>query len=521
VPPAPSLDPSAGADAPAPRSAWACLFLVLVVAVAARVPGLGDRGYVLDESWWLEIATGRGSAHERLPVDRLVPAMPHLFSLADAPPWWQVWSHVEVTYPPLYPILLRWWEDAFGGGDLEGRAFAVVASVVSVALLFDVVRLQAGVGAACWAGALMAMAGTQVEHARMVRGYTLLTAAALAAADAMVRIDRLGLTRRRWFCLAVAALATLLTHYFCLGTLLGLAAWAATGRRDLRRPLLAALATAGVVFAAAWGPFMWRQRHLFSTEDPNTQFLVDPAVGAGSRWVTALRVVIVPSMHLFPPPPRPLLAVAVVAGAALYTLPLVPALRRRTPWIWFWWLWLSGTVAAVAALDFARGTVHLYVPRYTLLAGPAAYALIPGLARALRWRRWAIGGAVVVTVACCAAGLPRAYAPDAEDPRALVRGLVVAPGPHDLLVFAGPPAELVAVEDKFLRVARYLPDTATPCAILTRPAPTDVLAAARGSRVVYLFASAPECRAFLPEARVIGIQAFHGLGVVWTLADVR
>ena len=501
-----STAPSAGASI-------ACLVLILALSLTIELHELGRRGFVVDEVWTMEVATGRGSSHQGLPADRVLPA-PDYSRLAGAPPWWRVWSHVEITHPPLYLVLLRGWMGLVGDSDLSGRLFSVAGSAASIALLFEIVRRQVGLGGAAWAGLLMALSAPQVEYARICRGYTLLTAVALGAALVAIAIQQHGMTRGRWWALTGAVLATLLTHYFSLGTLAALGVWAVLARPDLRRPLVAAWATAGAAFAVVWGPFMWRQRHLFATDDPNTLFLTgaDPH----HAWTTLQRVVVAPMTMLWPPTSNLAAAAGAVLGVALFVLPLVPAVRRRTPSVSLWWLWVWGTLAVVAALDVARGTNHLFYHRYMLLAGPGVYALVACLGTSVR-RRSVARAAALVTVAACAAGLPGALAPGFTDPRAVLAALPVVPGRADLLVFAAPPADRVASQLQCLHVARYLPVPGTPLALLTRPAGPDVVAAARRSRVVVLFTPAADYRAYLPPARVVRFAAYDGLGNVWTL----
>ena len=488
------------------------LLFVLAVAAAVRVPQLGRYGYTLDEAWSMEIATGRGSAHEHVPTGELLPRVPHLFSLADAPPWWAVWSHVEVTHPPLYPVALRWWGDVVGDGDGAGRAFAVVFGLVGVGLLFDVVRVQSGrVAPAAWAALLMAVAGPQLEHARLARSYTMLVAAGLLAVDGVVRMRRDGVTRGRWAALVVGVLGTVGTHYFGVGAMLGLAAWAVV-QPTIRRPALTAFATAAVVFAVAWGPFMWRQRHLFATTDPDTAFLVGPE--PRHAWTTAVRAAALPVVMLDAPRPA-WVPTAAVVGAVAFVLPLVPAVRRRQPWATFWWAWAAGTVGVVVALDLARGTTHLIFTRYTLLAGPAVCALVPLVAGALRPWLMPIASAVAVTYCCL--GLPTAYDPYGTDPRAVVARLPLPPGPADLLLFGVTPTTRGEAGVELMRLSRYLPTLDVPCAVLTGPAPAPVAAAAGRARVVYLVTSAPDPHEYLPATTVVRADRYPGFAV-FTLA---
>ncbi len=313
-----------------PGRGWARWFwpaVLVVAAVAVRAPHLAAHGYTVDELWTAELAVGRGSPHAALPLDRVVPAPP-LTRPPDPPPAWRVWSHMGATHPPLYWVVLRLWQDVFGRGDGRERALSVVASAAAVAVLYDAVRERAGVGPAVWAGALLAVAGPQVENARLTRGYSLLVAALAVVAAGVARTEVRGPSRPRWLAVAGGATAALLTHYFAAGALAAVAVYAgAFTRGPVRRSLLRAGAAAAVVFAVTWLPFVPGQMHLFRPDDPATDFLRHDRTD--HLWHTLGRVVLAPVSALLTPSTASTPFAA--AGVVLYAAPLLAAAAGRRP----------------------------------------------------------------------------------------------------------------------------------------------------------------------------------------------
>jgi hypothetical protein len=492
------------------------LLAVLLLALGVRVWHLGQNGYTVDEMWAVEIATGRGSLHLHMPLNQLT-AAPDLYRLADAPPWWRVWTHMEVTHPPLHSILLRLWLDLFGDSDVSGRSLSVLLSLVSLLVFYDVVRLLNGSAVAIWAVLLIALANPQVDYARMTRNYAMLVAAALFMADAVVRIEKRKLTLRRWIGLCLSVLATLLTHYFCLGTILGMMAYSAVRFRGaVRRRMLLSFVVAGLLFAILWGPFMWRQSNLFSVTDQSTAFL---SMDQPHHLLkTVQRVLLEPASLLFVPQAS---SRTIAMGAAvLYVLPF--ALARRRPDLLLWGFWLTGTVAVVAVLDLTRGTAHLFYSRYTLLAGPAIYALLPALFVPLKSARW-LGHLIPVTAAIgCFCALPDVYDPDVfgkgmSNPSELVHDFAHPLRPADLLVFAGTPGDHVSPEMLYLFVDRYMAPVPCPVAVLTEPADAAVVNRVQQSDAAYLFAADPRLVNIVPDSHPSQGRRYLGFGVRWRL----
>jgi hypothetical protein len=487
---------------------FAGLVAILLIAAGIRLHDLTGRACNLDESWAIEIATGRGSLHQHLPSNRLLPA-PGFFSLNDAPPVWRIWSNMQVTHPPLYSIALRCWEMLLGDSDENDRLLSVIASLVAIGLLFDTVRLQGGLVPAGWAAMLMAVSVPQLEHARLARSYAMLTALALLIANAAVRID-LGISlRRNGTILFLATLTTLLTHYFCAGALIGLGAWALLLSRPARNRIILTLLLAGLSFAIIWGPFLWQQRAMFSTEDPSTLFLTSHQ--PHHLQTTLIRLGIAPLSMLFPIGPLMLIP-AIGFGLVLPLLPI--RILRNRPALVMWCCWLLGSLLLIAGMDLARRTDHLYFIRYILLAGPAVYALVPLLA--CGYRSWLCHVVCAGLTVMCLFNLPGAYAPVPGDPRQLVRDLIARPGAADLLIVAAEPGRVLDAEDELLCVSRYLQPLPCRVMILTHPPDRELLEEARRARLVFLLTErGPEPD--FPDAKVLSGRSYPQLGNVFTL----
>src|ERR1700733_2490552 len=100
------------------------LIVILLLAAGLRFLHINQNSLTFDEQWHLELSTGRGSPHVRLPQDVVIRDAPAVTSLVAAPPWYAVWTHMDfVVHPPLYCTSLRIWRDIFGGDDAAARSF--------------------------------------------------------------------------------------------------------------------------------------------------------------------------------------------------------------------------------------------------------------------------------------------------------------------------------------------------------------------------------------------------------------
>ncbi|WP_428940678.1 glycosyltransferase family 39 protein [Fontivita pretiosa] len=353
------------------------LLLILAVGAALRIARIDFDSLSFDEQWHLELSTGRGSPHVRLPEDVVIPDAPAVTSLAGAPPWYSVWTNMDfVVHPPLYCTLLRIWREAFGEGDIAARSFSIVCSLVAIALLFVALRMSFGLGVAFWAASILAAAPTQVLLAQQVRGYMLLAALGMGAIVALLGLERgARASLVAAASMALCVLGMMLTHYFAIGAAAAMGVWVLLRLRGAKlRYAITCLFIAAVVYLIIWGPFLWRQRDLVgATADPwlversenhlvltldrlakwPLRFIVDPGEESAIGWL----------------------------GAVVLVAPLFVLGKDRR--LQLWMLWLAGTLWWVACLDLLRGTRQLQFVRYVSLAAPAVAGLIAALAARL------------------------------------------------------------------------------------------------------------------------------------------
>jgi hypothetical protein len=284
-----------------------------------------------------------------------------------------------------------------------------------------------------------------------------------------------------------------------------------------RFTILSAFATTGLIFAIIWLPWMWRQRYLFATDDPSTLFLT--ADTSHHFRDTLWRILLDPVRMLIPQSQTgPTALIAITIGTALFLLPLVPRLNRTNPAALLWGLWLAGTIAVIAALDLSRGTDHLLYTRYTILAGPAVFALIPCLLAGFHRFKSTMHLTCAIAAVFCLFNLPDVYHHDDVDPRNIARDMApLSPGPQDLLVFAAPPADTAQSEIELFMLARYLQPMTCKLAILTHPAGPALLAAARHSRFIFVDTQSPDAAAWIPGAQLIKARTYRNLGNMFVM----
>ncbi len=463
------------------------LGLILAFAAAVRAFGLSDLGYWTDELCTLSEAQGHGLQLVDVPTDRLLdPPLPNRTRLAAAAPAWRIVPELAAgdTHPPVYFLLVRVWETAFGDSEAAVRSLDVCFSVAAVPLLFAAARPDVGATAALWACLLMAVASPQVTFAQEARDYVPVLTFSLAAAIAQRRLlDRP--TAALAGLLAACLLAMMLTHYYAAGVAVALAAHAALTARG--RPLayaIAAFAVAAAVFGIVWVPSFVRQLPVFGYGD--VAWLTD--AGSGHRGRAVLNLCRLPVRWV-----ADVRSPAAAAGGVLLLLPPVAWVAR--PRLRLWVLWAAIPTAAVAATDLARSTVQLAWLRYTFFATPAVYVLVAAAVPRGRWR-WA-PPAVAVLAAVLA--LPAAYVPAWKiDLRTPAQTIGRRLGPADGLVVSGPDRGLAAMT--FAACQHYLPRVPAAAVVLTRPAGPAVLDRLRQCPHVWVIWMRPDrpIAAFVP-----------------------
>ena len=362
----------------APRHAG-LLLAILATGAGLRVRELGASSLWLDEFFALENSTGRGFEHWRLPPGHVIEKPPALTSLEGAEPAWRIWASLRGdTHPPLHFILLRFWREAFGEGDVAARSLSLLFGMVSLPLLFVLARRLAGDVPALWSTLLMAVSPLHVRYAQEARNYTMALCLVLGAALVLVPAVPKPMGRRGVVLLSLLVLASALTHYFALPVLAMLALFALVrpGGAQGRRRVLMALALAAAPFLVLWGPELLAQRLNF-----REHFQIEGL--EGHSLLTLRRWLALPVWFLegTPVPPEPL-AWEVALGAVCHLAPLLVLRQRRD--LLLPALWLTGATLLLASVDLWRGNATLAVPRYPLLASPGLFLVLGAAARGRR-----------------------------------------------------------------------------------------------------------------------------------------
>jgi uncharacterized membrane protein len=488
------------------------LAIILLVAIALRAYRIGAASMWADELMSLAQSTGRAAAQFDEPKDQLVAPGGDLTGMRNRRGWGELRRALLVdTHPPLYLSGLRIWRLTFSEGDVAARSLSAVWSALSVLLLFDIARHLHGRTAGLWAAALMAVASPQIEYAQEARGYAMIVALSLAALDGVVRIEKRGGSPMRLIAVGVSVLAATLTHYFAapVDIAIGLYALIRLRGRD-RIATLATLASAGLIFAVAWGPMFWAQRTNFTS---NLGWIADAPDGHVLH--TFQRVALLP-LRFFVTPMRKWEDVGRIA-AVLYLLALL-----RLPWrrdLLLWCLLGAATIGTVLVSDLKDRTRALEMMRYTLAAAPAAYAVVAALLiDVLARSRWLAHALPATALLACMLSIEETYnrywKPDlrgyaqmfntdvAPDDVVIVRDSGVWDWYHAVLYSA---------------ITHYQPETSRgqrPLLVLTKPASPEALAQLAPAPRVWIISGGedPEIEQLIPGARRTNLRGIPRIG---------
>ena len=477
------------------------LAIILAIAAFLRLDQLGKPSVWIDEISSIEIAMGRGTAHDSFPPGVIRFDQPDTLDLTKAAPWWDIWNHTQITtHPPLYFIALRWWIDLFGNRPVATRSFSVVCSLAGIVVLFDVCRRLHGERVALLAAAIMAVSCGQIDVAQEARGYPMLILIGLGCCDLIVRAQRSRIDWRSYTALTLLLATMLLTHYFAAAAYGALAAYVAIRFRGRQRTLmLTTFAVAAVVAVAAWA----RQFYLQTINIPDANPSYVREAFHHHALQTLIRAAYLPIDHLcgFNLSRSLPLWVAATVGLAVLLL-LIRAARRKDQLLWI--LWVAAIVGSICILDLTHGSAFLYYTRYTVLASPALFALLAGV----DWPRMRVlrNVAPIALIAFLTGlALLRAYrgVPPRQDFR-LLAGIVEShAAPDELLIFQTD-SGWVTGGLRYLGYKYYSPDSHHPWMTLAGPADAKVMATINSRRTVWLIGLEPELDgpAFLPGWRV-------------------
>jgi len=403
---------------------------------------IGADSISLDEMWHLGLSTGRGSPQMVWPVNEVISVERSWTEIDSAPPWYACWANMErVLHPPLFVTSLRLWREGFGSSDVAAQWYTAVWSLVTILLVFEIVRAVGGSApAGLWAGATLAVAPTQILLSQELRAYSMLAGLTCVAMLAAARMDSHGVTPRRAIALGAAMLAMMLTHYFAVGVCALIALWACMRFRGRNLGLLwVVFAGAGLAFCVTWLPIALQQiPDIGHTADP---WLKEP----GDRpYLLAVARFFAMPIRLFVDqlPSRPLTdheySAFLWPAIGLTFLMLVTWRAIKQPNLRLPLLWFAGVCGFLLALDLARTTRHLVYIRYSLAAGPAVVVMLILLARQRKGIAVHFVGAAVVLLLLLLN--EKAFFEDEPDYRPLRRFMVSQAMPTEPMVFYSGPA---------------------------------------------------------------------------------
>ncbi len=354
-------------DKPSQIGSHVMLRWQIVLLAALLLCGLGLRFFRIestpiwcDELLSVHLSSGHNFSVDHLPRDVVISHPPDLLTLANAAPWWTVWTSLSGdVHPPLYYVSLRLWRTMFGDSPLALRSLSAVLGTASIFFIFLAGRELAGTAAGLWVAAINVVATQHIYYSQEARMYAMALLWISAVLWIVLRIGRLGLTRRRAAALVLTSLLAMLTLYLSVAPLLACAIYVAFMiRRDARAKSLLAFAIAAGVFAVIWLPFFQR------VDVAKADWL--SAGAQGHLAESMLRAVMLPLDQFGVT--RPSMAFSGYLFAFVYIFPLLAI--RRWPAIFLPWLAALLVVGFPLVADVVRSTNMLRWERYTLLLIP-------------------------------------------------------------------------------------------------------------------------------------------------------
>jgi uncharacterized membrane protein len=483
------------------RRYWVGLAIILGLGAFFRIYELGTPSVWIDEISSIEIAMGRGTAHDAFPAGIIRVDQPYTLDLNQAAPWWDIWNHTQITtHPPLYFIALRWWMDLFGNRPAGTRTLSVLCSLAGIVVLFDVCRILQGERVALLAAAIMALALGQLDIAQEARSYPMLILIGLGCCDLVVRAEKFGADWPRYSAIAILLAAMLLTHYFAAAGFVALGIYTILrfhGRERAR--MLITFAIAAAIAIAAWGPQFYLQT--INVPDPNPSYVRERF---HNHIVQSLiRAAQLPADYLcgFNLSRALPIAVHVVVVGIVIAL-VVRAAMRRDQLLWV--LWICGIVGSIFTLDILHGSAFLYYTRYTVLASPALFAIIAGTRMLdLRYIRYLVQILLIALLLRLAAIRAHRGVPPTQDFRQLAAIIDQHSAPDELLIFTSD-SGWVTGGLRYLGYKYYSPDSHHPWLKLDHPADANVMSQIGPRQSVWMIGLNPKVEGpiYLPGWRV-------------------
>ena len=219
--PPPATPPSLGADHASRRVQVIALVALVLLALAARWPGLNE------SLWYDELWSTRVKLTNFGQTLRVV---------------------LEDIHPPLYAILSFSWIRVFGDSEISVRTIPMLAGLSTVALMPSLGEALATRRAGWLAGVLLALSPVHIWYSQEARQYALIMLVAVLICLAWRRLDMDSSRLRQFVFVALCVLVTQL-HYFAIA-LPGIVALASLWNRRHRAVALVALLLSALGIAA-------------------------------------------------------------------------------------------------------------------------------------------------------------------------------------------------------------------------------------------------------------------------------
>lgn len=396
--------------------------------------------------------------------------------------------------------------NCFGTGELAIRFPSAIFSLVAIAIFLDACRLAMGLRVSLLASIVMAISPGQLEFAREARAYALAILFSVAALNALLRIEEFGPIKSRLFSLGITLLGGMLTHYLFSGVAIALFAYAFLRLRG--KPLASVISTfacSAILFAIVWGIPLYHQLNNIPAEPPQFLYENGPDHFAG----TLMRFLYLPNALITGRWPIGSMASdgPLLIASALFYLPLllVPFLARN---FLVCLLWYIGTAGLLCLADCLHGTDMLKYLRYSILAGPAVYALVcirPKFSNSIFNCIPCI--AIIVLAAVFSVQQVRNSDRSKEQWRSFSQTISSNTKPGDLLIFTGDSLWL-SPGIWYMGLTHYQPESNNPWLILRDPANPDLLRNMQTFRKVWIIGQYParDGPRLLPGWKYIGYQ---------------
>ncbi len=362
------------------------------------------------------------------------------------------------TSPPLYYLLLHGWLRVAGTSDFALRAFAIMAALACVPLVFWIARDVHGERGGWMAAVLFAAAPMTLYYGTEARMYPLLWLCVLTVAAATLRLMR---GQRGWGVSAIwiaGSAAGFWVHYYFLFAWAALAAgWAMTmamERRGKEKAVelgrLGLHAVAVVALMAPWYARLpdvfaaWRITQDWVTWKSDAYTWPKVAMDSLTRWFSG------DGNYLWRPHRKVGLMALAVFGASAALMWWRDRRRMFGAQECLVWAWWAAAALGPLLVDALRGTFIAEYPRYSTPALPAACVL--GGWMLASWRGGRGGVAILVVLLCWSLPLRSIYRNDGrsgQPTREAARRVNAAAEAGDLVLIQSVPTGA-------LSLARYL-----------------------------------------------------------------